>query len=225
VPDYRLTLEARPEPLTSVVYETIRRAVIDRRIPPGVRITESGLAAQLGVSKTPVREALLRLRQVGVVEVDGRRLLRVVRPCEASITCAYEAREALEVFTARKAAERAGGDETGAIALAAERSLEAAGERDLDAFRVWDGEFHRAIARVADNPRLARMIEDVTTLILTLRERDLPTDGASLECGRAHVAIARAVAAGDCAGAEEAMRRHLRHVAASVSAGLLPAPA
>jgi DNA-binding GntR family transcriptional regulator len=218
--EFRLTLDARPERLTELVYETVRRAIIERVIPPGARVTESGLAAQLGVSKTPAREALLRLRQVGVIELDGPRSLRVVQPCCEAVESAYETREALEVFTTRKAAERRGGAELATIALAAARSLSAAQEGALDGFRTWDAEFHQAIARAAANERVAQMIGDVSTLILTLRERDVPRDGASVECGHAHVRIAEAIERGDVAAAEDEMRVHLRAVAGAVLAAV-----
>lgn len=68
-----LVLPHKPESLADVVYETIREAIINRVIPPGSRLTEAALADQLNVSKTPVREALLKLRQIGLVEPSGRR--------------------------------------------------------------------------------------------------------------------------------------------------------
>jgi len=101
-------LEAR-ERLADVVYETIRDRIMDKTLPPGERVTESGIAEQLGVSKTPVREALLRLRRIGVIEPDGVRGGRVVRPSRSAIREAYEIREALEVFAVRSVAERVSG--------------------------------------------------------------------------------------------------------------------
>ena len=69
-------LEA-PERLADMVYETIRQSIMDKTLAPGARLTESGLAAQLGVSKTPVREALLRLRRIGVIrDIYGLEFLR-----------------------------------------------------------------------------------------------------------------------------------------------------
>src|SRR5437588_5950231 len=101
-----LVLEHKPESLTDVVYETIREAIINRVIAPGSRLTEAALADQLNVSKTPVREALLKLRQIGLVEPNGRRGGRVTLPSRSSIQHAYEARRALESFAAEIVAER-----------------------------------------------------------------------------------------------------------------------
>src|SRR2546429_2443129 len=72
-------IEARPESLADMVYDAIRRLVMDKTLPPGSRVSENALAERLGVSKTPVREAMLRLRQIGVIQSDGVRGGRVAR--------------------------------------------------------------------------------------------------------------------------------------------------
>ena len=108
-PEAPLFLEVRPDSLTDAVYEAIRRGIIDRRLAPGSPVTEAALAEQLGVSKTPVREALLRLKDIGVIEPNGRRGGRVVQLSEVSVRRAYEVRDALEPYAAGRAAERADG--------------------------------------------------------------------------------------------------------------------
>src|SRR5947209_8653577 len=115
-------LEA-PERLADMVYETIRQSIMDKTLAPGARLTESGIAQQLGVSKTPVREALLRLRRIGVIEPDGVRGARVVRRSRSAIREAYEVREALEVFAVRSVAAHVGGTDLERICDAAARSL------------------------------------------------------------------------------------------------------
>jgi GntR family transcriptional regulator, rspAB operon transcriptional repressor len=204
-------LEA-PERLADMVYEAIRQSIMDKTIAPGARLTESGIAQQLGVSKTPVREALLRLRRIGVIEPDGARGGRVVRPSRTAIREAYEVREALEVFAVRSVAERVRGSDLERIADAAARSLERAEHGDQAGFREWDFAFHRAIAEAAANPRLRELIEDVFTLIGTLRERDFPDSRWSVDCARGHVRIADAIGRRDVAEAETAAREHIRQV-------------
>ena len=78
-------IEARPESLADMVYDAIRRLVMDKTLPPGSRVSENALAERLGVSKTPVREAMLRLRQIGVIQSDGVRGGRVARPSRTAI--------------------------------------------------------------------------------------------------------------------------------------------
>src|SRR5207253_2114839 len=125
-------------------------------------------------SKTPVREAMLRLRRIGVLESDGLRGARVARPSVAAIRQAYQIREALEVFAVRTIAGRENREDAARISDAAARSLERARAGDQPGFREWDGIFHRAISEAAANPRLAELIDDAFTLIVTLRQRDYP---------------------------------------------------
>jgi DNA-binding GntR family transcriptional regulator len=204
-------LEA-PERLADMVYETIRQSIMDKTLAPGARVTESGIAQQLGVSKTPVREALLRLRRIGVIEPEGARGARVVRPSMAAIREAYEIREALEVFAVRSVAARVSGADLEQIRDTAARSLERAEHGDQAGFREWDFAFHRVIADAAANPRLKEQIEDVFTLIGTLRQRDFPDSRWSVDCARGHVRIAEAIARRDIEGAEAAARDHIRQV-------------
>ena len=153
-----LVLEHKPESLTDVVYEKIRDAIINRVIPPGSRVTEAALAEQLNVSKTPVREALLKLRQIGLIEPTGRRGGRVTLPSRSSIQHAYEARQALESFAAEIVAERGSDADVTLIGEAARRCLAAAEAGDLQGFRRWDLAFHEKIRRLptADKTRNPR---------------------------------------------------------------------
>jgi DNA-binding GntR family transcriptional regulator len=207
-----------PERLADAVYDAIRQSIADKTLAPGARVTESGIAQQLGVSKTPVREALLRLRRIGVIEPDGVRGGRVVRPSRSAIREAYEVREALEVFVVRSVTERVSGGDLERICEAAARSLACAEEGDQAGFREWDFVFHRTIAEAAANPRLKELIEDVFTLIGTLRQRDFPDDRWPVDCARGHVRIADAIARRDVAEAEAAAREHIRQVEAYVLA-------
>ncbi len=204
--------ELRASNLVDLVFDEVRAAILDKSLPPGLRVTEAGLAKHLNVSKTPVREALLRLRQIGLIEDDGRRGGRVIAPSRSAIEQAFEIREALEAFTARAAAERATDAERRAIASAAAESLRGAEAGDRNVFSHWDSVFHERIAKTTANPRLMHLLDDACALIATLRTRDLPHAGASVECAKGHVAAADAIQAGDAAAAAAEMRAHLLRV-------------
>src|SRR5438132_337837 len=96
----------RSETLTERVYSVVRAAIVDRTLPAGSPIPEPAFAARLGVSRTPVREALMKLHEVGLVEYEANGRAVVVTPTERTIRDAYELREALEGMAARLAAER-----------------------------------------------------------------------------------------------------------------------
>ena len=103
------------------MYAAIRDAMVRKELAPGERVTEAGIAKRMDVSKTPVREAMLRLEEVGLIEPDGIRGSRVVQPSPAVFTQAFEVREVLEGYLAEKAATRADGAQAERIAEAAQR--------------------------------------------------------------------------------------------------------
>jgi DNA-binding GntR family transcriptional regulator len=215
-----LVLEHKPESLTDVVYEAIRDAIINRVIPPGSRLTEAALADQLNVSKTPVREALLKLRQIGLVEPSGRRGGRITLPSRSSIQHAYETRRALESFAAEIVAERGSAANIKLIRDAASRCLAAAEAGDFTGFRQWDVEFHEKIGEATGNPRLCDLLSDSLAVVMALRQRDVPRAEGSVACARAHLQIAKAITRRDPEAAGKAMREHVHQVEGYVLASL-----
>jgi DNA-binding GntR family transcriptional regulator len=217
-----LTLLARPESIGSLVYDTIRAAIVSHALPPGSRVTEASLAAQLAVSKTPVREALLKLKEVGLVEADGRSGGRVVSPSREAFENAFQLREALEAFTVEHAARQANPAQQEEIRSEADRSHRGARAGDVPLFLTADAAFHRAIAETLENQRLWRLLDDVMALVAALQRPDLSQRDTSVECAEAHVEIARLIAERDAVGATTAMRAHIRHVAELKIAGVVP---
>ncbi|UGS38232.1 GntR family transcriptional regulator [Capillimicrobium parvum] len=207
-----LSLGVRPRNLSDVVFEAIRQAIVDRVLAPGEPLTEPALAERLKVSKTPVREALLRLRQIGLIEQNGARGLCVIQPSAAAVRQAYELREALESFTAARAAERASNADRERIARAAQSSLDAARKSDIAAFRDSDREFHSYIAELGDNARIASLIDDAGAVISTLMTRELTAGDDLVGCSLGHVAVAEAITASDGVAAAREMTTHIRLV-------------
>lgn len=209
----------RPDSLAMSVYNTIRQAIIDGRLPAATRVTEAGLARQLGVSKTPVREALLRLKEIGLIEADGAAAGgRIITPSLEEIRDAYELRETLETSSARLAAERGDLDLLVQARREAERTVVAADRRDHVAYRSADEAFHTTIARSGGNRRLARLIDDTNALISVLRQRAVPGVDASPLCASQHMRISEALLARDGDKAVELMREHVRYVGSEILA-------
>lgn len=207
-----ISLRRRPESLTDTVYEAIKQAIVDGRLPADGRVTEAGLARQLVVSKTPVREALLRLKEIGLVESDGPKVGRIVRPSWERLRDAYEVREALEAASARAAAERGDRSLLSAARERAVATLEAAESGDLDRYQRSDEAFHRIVAKAGGNYRLERLIDDTNVLVRVLRQRSSTGLGASESCARGHIAVADALLDGAAADAASLMARHVREV-------------
>lgn len=215
-----ISLRSRPDSLTYSVYEAIKQAIVDGRLPANTRVTEAALAKQLKVSKTPVREALLRLKEVGLIESDGPKGVRIVSPSFNRMRDAYEVREALEVICARAAAER--GDRT--LLLAAKQKAEAtaaaAEADDVARYRRADEAFHTTLAKASGNERLARLLDDTNVLVGVLRLRDTPDLGVLVLCAKHHLSIADAVLAGRADDASRLMAEHVREVRDAVLAPL-----
>ncbi|TMR06939.1 GntR family transcriptional regulator [Actinomadura soli] len=211
---YEMALDpvSRTDTLADVVYTQLHDAIATRALSPGARLTEAGVAQQLQVSKTPVREALLRLRQVGLIEPDGLRGNRVIKRSEQVLRDAYETRQALEAFAVTAAAERGSDDALAHIRDLAEGSLTAAQAGDLDGYFGLDREFHAAIAEASGNQRIAGLIHDAATLMRALRHVEALAQAGIVASAYQHVAIAEALARRDEASAARHMRDHLAAV-------------
>lgn len=212
---------SRPASLGDQVFARIRDGIVDKTLPPGAVVSEAGLAKSLSVSKTPVREALLRLRELGLVESAGARGLKVVAPSSEAIVAAYEARWSLERATADLAARRASETTRTSLSQLAEHSLESAEGCDTAGFTHWDHAFHNGIADAANSPDLARLARDSIIRTSALRGRDAPVTHASTKCAREHKEIAQAIASGDSALASELAGNHIMHVMSNVLASYL----
>jgi GntR family transcriptional regulator, rspAB operon transcriptional repressor len=208
-------VRSKPESLTELVLEAIKDAIVGKTLAPGSRLGEATLAAQLKVSKTPVREALLRLRHIGLVESAGNGL-RVIKPSCESIRDAFELRIGLERSSAFHAAVRSSASDQAGISQFATASLECAQAGDLAGFRAADAAFHRAVARGSGNQILASAINDALILTSALRQRDVPGGGYSVRCGGVHVRVAEAIRAGDADTATRQMAEHIEHVMSTV---------
>ncbi|BBB00960.1 putative GntR family transcriptional regulator [Actinacidiphila reveromycinica] len=197
---------ARPDSLTDFVFELVRDAIINKSLAPGSVMTASDLATRLNVSKTPVRESMIRLKEAGLLVPDGRQL-RVITPSRQLIHEAYEFRLYMEPHCARLAAQRAGATVRDQVAASAQRAV--AGADSSDEYYAAGRDFHLRIAQATDNALLRKAVEQAHVFTLTLSRRDLPAPPD--QAGRAddHVAVAKAIRAGEGDLAADLMRRHI----------------
>lgn len=202
-------LDVQRDSITDRVFDEIRQAIVERRLQPGQRLSEARLATMLGVSKTPVRETLIRLQHVGLVEPASGSGLRVVQPSATIVQDAYEVRRGLESFAAGLAAERASGDVRRKISKAADEGLACTLASDEPGRRGADRILHTLIATGSGNAKLAADIEDYYVLTWALRQRDVPEMSESARCGEQHQRVAAAISDGDAPAAHEAMAEHL----------------
>jgi DNA-binding GntR family transcriptional regulator len=170
--------KTRQESLTSQAYAAIRQAILDVQIRPGEPIAENTLARWLGISRTPVREAILRLRQEGWVYSIHRKGLFVSPVSLSDFRELFETLEGLEAVIARLVAERATEDDLDRLAAIVERQEAATESDDRDAWTAASRDFHSTLAALAGNRHVAearaRVLDQagrVSRLTLRLRPR------------------------------------------------------
>src|SRR5882757_3723111 len=145
--------------LRTQVYESLREALTIGRFVPGQKLTFRFIAGTLGVSLTPVREALRRLVAEGAFEMQPNRSVRVPRMTQAKVLELRDIRIALEGLAAEKAAERASKQQIGRLRQIALENATARSAGDSITDRLKVREFHFALYAIADQPTLLRVIE------------------------------------------------------------------
>jgi DNA-binding GntR family transcriptional regulator len=199
----------RPKSLKEMVADEVRTRIIDGRIHLGAGLSENSLASELGISKTPVREALLQLQQEGLVQVQPQRGTYVFRMAPEQVVMISELREILEV-AAIKAAMTRNHEELvermGAI-FAAMRDAYAADDRL--AYRRLDGDYHEAIVELSGNPYIRNAYGQIGFCIQALRSR-LSTQARLNKLSMAdHREMLKLVKARDVAAVQKLLRAHI----------------
>lgn len=189
------------------VYQTLLERIRGGDLRPGARLREDDLAAMLGVSRTPVREALGRLQARGLVQpVQGG--LAIVEMGRPRIMELYAMRGILEGAAARFAAENASPGDLDLIRLAASRFLDNAS--DASALASKNVSFHTAIYEAAHNVYLTRMLEDLNDSLALLPQTTFAVEGRSVSADAEHRDILAAIEARDPDRAEKSARMHIR---------------
>lgn len=198
------------------VYAALRAAIVSAELEPGRRLSENELAELLGVSRTPVREALARLRDERLVAIVPQLGTFVTLISPAAVEDAAFVREALECAAIRRTVERA--DETGLADLQANLAAQERAEQrgDTDAFDALDDALHRLLAQLSGHEIAWTLARRANGHLDRVRGLSLPEPGYLGEMVAEHRELVAAVAAGDADRAEEAMRHHLRMVLSSV---------
>jgi len=206
----------RPMTVSNRVFGIIRQAIVQLQLKPGDPLSEAEMARQLGVSRQPVREAFIKLAEVGLVDIRPQRGTTVVLISYREVENARFIREALEVAVARKAAVDATDRDLEKIneALVAQREANALG--DLTGFLRHDESFHQAIACAADCERAWKMLENLKAQMDRVRYLSLDAATPVHALIEQHQLIAKGIASRDPDAAEAAMKAHLREILMSL---------
>jgi DNA-binding GntR family transcriptional regulator len=194
------------------VYSSVRDAIVRTELEPGRQISENELAAQLGVSRTPVREALARLRDDRLVEIVPQLGTFVSRISVAGVDDAQFLREALECSAIRLAAERAKRSDVLALEALLARQEEARDAGDAAGFFVLDYELHSTLCELSGRPIAWQIVERANGHLNRVRRLSLAHPGYLAEMVAEHKVVVDAVGRNEPGAAEDALRHHLRMV-------------
>jgi len=192
------------------VYQHLVNEILAGRLPPGCTLRETVLAAQLKVSRTPIREALRKLAAYGLVEMSPNRSAIVRRLGAEQLGHIYQIREALEGMATELACGNLTDDDFTQLDRLAATIHDEKQPGYKTACHKFDVELHRLIASRAGNPVLAQEIEKFHDLVQLVRERTASYTETMALAYRQHLGIIAALKAGDGDAARQAMIEHIR---------------
>jgi DNA-binding GntR family transcriptional regulator len=205
------TAASLPSATVRGIHAQIRQDIVTLRLRPGARLSENELALRFGTSRAPVREALIRLVEEGLIEVLPQRGSFVSRISLAAMQRARFVREALEVAIARRAAER--GLSQGAQEMVASTLYEQEqAQGDPERFTIADDAFHRALADDIGIAQVWAVLEREKSQFDRIRFLSLPVVTPVASLIAQHQDILAAILARNPEAAEKAMRIHLSEV-------------
>ena len=211
---------ALPRPRTTLseqAYDTLRALIVRGKMPPGTRLSEPELTLRLSIGRTPLREALLRLAQDGLVAIYPQSGSFVTQISLTQLEEAQFVRERLECGIIRRVAERADKRALSGLRQLLQRQEQAAGEDDAEQFHELDEALHENFCAIAGWPDVWRLIHRSKVHMDRVRRLSLPLDGHMPLLIEQHRGIVDAVSDKDADGAETAMRGHLREVFSTIS--------
>ncbi len=199
------------KPLREVVFETLREAIINGTLKPGERMMEIQLAEQLGVSRTPVREAIRKLELEGFVVMIPRKGAYVAGISLKDIADVFEVRAAMEALAAGLAAERITAEELEEM----ERLLVRIGEY-IEANRFeevveMDTLFHEALYKASRNLKLEQILQNLREQIQRFRSTSLAYPGRMREALEEHKKIVEAISERNAALAQQLAQEHIEN--------------
>lgn len=227
MPTTRTATTARPTALAvpsvrrgaaGAAYTWLRLAILSGELPPGTALSENEIANRLGVSRTPVREAIIRLERDGLLLVRPQ-VGTAVAPIDLdAVADGQFLREAVECRAVALAAERATPADTRELKALLREQARAVARNDSAAFLPLDDRMHQRLVAMGGRPNVWHAVEDVKVQLDRVRFLSLDDPKWLVSIFAQHEAIVHHVLAGDAPAAVAAMSRHMRAVFASVDA-------
>jgi DNA-binding GntR family transcriptional regulator len=198
------------------VYALLREAIVSVELEPGQQLSENDLAVRVGVSRTPIREALVRLRDDRLVEIVPQLGTFVTRISPAALADAQFVRESLECAAVRLAAQRSDAEAVQKLEAILQRQAQTHAGGDLDRFYVLDDEFHHALCSLSGRGIAWELSQRASGHLNRIRRLSLAQPDYIPEMIEEHHAVLAAIANRKPAQGEKALRHHLRMVLSSL---------
>ena len=196
-------------PLRDVVFNTLRQAILKGELEPGERLMEIQLAERLGVSRTPVREAIRKLELEGLVLMIPRKGAEVAKISASSLRDVLEGRRALEELAIELACQRMSEEEVGNLQKAQEDFKKAIAEGDAMKIAETDEHYHDVIYEGTQNAKLIQMLNNLREQMYRYRLEYIKDEDKRKILVLEHEKILKTVRERKVAEAKEAVREHI----------------
>ena len=198
-------------PLRDVVFKTIRQAILTGELKPGERLMEIHLANKLGVSRTPIREAIRQLELEGLVIMVPRKGAQVASITEKSLTDVLEVRLALEKLAVELACKRISYEQKETLKQALDSFEQAVNNKEASEIAKADVVFHDAIFAATGNMRLGQMVNNLAEQMYRYRFEYIKDEGGRQRLIEEHKKIFDAVVSGDVLAATNEISAHIKN--------------
>jgi len=205
----KLQSNKAPVGLSSRVYHQIRAEILKGAFIPGESVTEMGLAAQCGVSRTPVREALRQLELEGLVQLIPNKGAIILGISPEDICDIYQIRSMLEGSVAERAAQRASEEDVRRLTEILDLTEFYITRQNIEQLQAMDGQFHQLIYEMSGSRMFKRVLKDLHYYIGLTRNASLKSEGRAAESLKEHRAVLDAIARHDGMQARELMTLHV----------------
>jgi len=197
-------------------YTWLVTAITTFQLPANAQLSENRLAQEIGVSRTPIREALRRLETEGLVRRGDNNRFTVSLLTTKELNDACDLLILLDTYMFIRASDAMSPDDSRALEELAQDMINAAEQGDAEAWVQADTSFHEVILRAADNPTVADIARVTRRRIQRFWNRSLETSTRLTTCSQEHREIAGAVARGERDEVEAAVTDHINHMRSSV---------
>ena len=206
--DFEVTMDEYL-PLRDVVFNTLRQAILRGELKPGERLMEIQLANKLGVSRTPIREAIRKLELEGLVVMIPRKGAEVAKITVRDLKDALEVRMAIDSLSVKLACERLDEDDKTEIKQACVAFREAVKSKNVQAIVEGDERFHNTIYRASKNQKLITIAMNLREQVYRYRFEYVKDFSYHENLIREHDQITEAILKGDVETAQKIMKEHI----------------